>query len=413
MKKFLLLFLPAFMAIASYAQVDTVLFEPGKPGNYELKVDTEKYPYLNMDNVSWFLGNGDYSREIEDSEIQIIDEKYQFIKESGADSWKNIQGTNPRTCVVYYSATISPTKNSETTIKDTVAVLHILKDLNTVTPETEDQLISDFTVNEKGWQAGDTAKFTATLADGISELDIQQYALVSGEDIISVSDTGYFEVVPEETIKDIMLVVSNKTGLYTFEGWPKTLKVYPKFNVSNLIYTTSSNGKTTTIENPDVTETSVNIFNHDSVSLVVKTNFEETLTQEGDKVSYTWNKDGKDLPEGIEVDGDTLIIPEYVKPEMDGVYNCFVSNGDTTIVASFKCTSEYPTSNEVINTTYVTSTSNNIVCNGVANKEVKIYNYMGMMVYSNISNSDRINIEVPSGIYLVSIDHKVTKIKVK
>lgn len=40
MKKFLLMLVAVFMTAMSYAQVDTVLFEPGKPGNYELKVDT-------------------------------------------------------------------------------------------------------------------------------------------------------------------------------------------------------------------------------------------------------------------------------------------------------------------------------------------------------------------------------------
>lgn len=59
MKKFLLMLVAVFMTAMSYAQVDTVLFEPGKPGNYELKVDTEKYPYLKDVEVNWYCGFGD------------------------------------------------------------------------------------------------------------------------------------------------------------------------------------------------------------------------------------------------------------------------------------------------------------------------------------------------------------------
>ena len=435
-----------FMTAMSYAQVDTVLFEPGKPGNYELKVDTEKYPYLEGQEVSWFIGfpevtttfNPTTNPEVKtvcatplDSKYVVtIDGKNYLYSESIPSNWFNVDepwAPTPRTITLFYGHKITKSavtdeygtwyseENLAPYIKDTVAVLHILKDLNTVTPETEDQLISDFTVNEKGGQAykmtkGDTAKFSAIPTE---KLDIQQYALVANEEVIAISNTGYFELVPEETIENIMLVVSNKTGDYTFEGWPKTLNVHPRFDISNLIYTTSSNGKTTIIENPETTEVEVNVFNHDSVSFKVETNVLET--KDVPEVSFTWNKDGKSLPEGVQVNKETLIIPEYSKPDMDGTYNCFVSAGDTTIVASFKVASQFPTANEelTLSDVVVASYNGNIVCDNVSQKEVKVINYLGSVVYNKVSTSSRLEIKVNQGIYIVSVDGVNYKIRVK
>lgn len=39
-----------------------------------------------------------------------------------------------------------------------------------------------------------------------NDLDIQKYMLSSNDEIIAQSDSGYFELIPDETIEDINLV---------------------------------------------------------------------------------------------------------------------------------------------------------------------------------------------------------------
>lgn len=50
------------------------------------------------------------------------------------------------------------------------------------------------------------------------------------------------------------------------------------------------------------------------------------------------------------VKGRKLIISKYNKETMDGKYNCIVTNGKITFTVTFDVTSNYPTSNETIDT---------------------------------------------------------------
>lgn len=293
---------------------------------------------------------------------------------------------------------------------DTVATLHILKDLNKVSNPTD--LVSSFQVNGMDdnvikLTSGDTAKFTVK---AVNDLDIQKYMLSSNDEIIAQSDSGYFELIPDETIEDINLVVLNKTGEYPFT-WTKTLEVYPKFDVTNTIYSTSSNGKTITVENPNIKDLEVEVFNHDSVSLKVETNILETLNPT--KITYTWNKDGKTLPEGVKSNKNVLTISEYVKPDMDGVYNCLVVA--TTITASFTFKSEFPTSNEelTLQEVIVVSSNGNILVSNVSKKSIRVIDTVGRVIYNKVSDSDRVNLNVHSGVYFVVVDNKTYKIAVR
>lgn len=243
-------------------------------------------------------------------------------------------------------------------------------------------------------------------------MDIQKYMLSSNDEIIAQSDSGYFELIPDETIEDINLAVLNKTGEYPFT-WTKTLEVYPKFDVTNTIYSTSSNGKTITVENPNIKDLEVEVFNHDSVSLKVETNILETLNPT--KITYTWNKDGKTLPEGVKSNKNVLTISEYVKPDMDGVYNCLVVANDTTITASFTFKSEFPTSNEelTLQEVIVVSSNGNILVSNVSKKSIRVIDTVGRVIYNKVSDSDRVNLNVHSGVYFVVVDNKTYKIAVR
>lgn len=436
MKKFLLMLVAVFMTAMSYAQVDTVLFEPGKPGNYELKVDTEKYPYLKDVEVNWYCGFGDLevdfqsqgkhvvcAQKVPKEAITTLDDGTKLLHmEEIPDVWNPWQ--NIRTIELFYTHKIetkSVTDEYGTFYNrdefdgftcDTVATLHILKDLNKVSNPTD--LVSSFQVNGMDdnvirLTSGDTAKFTVK---AVNDLDIQKYMLSSNDEIIAQSDSGYFELIPDETIEDINLVVLNKTGEYPFT-WTKTLEVYPKFDVTNTIYSTSSNGKTITVENPNIKDLEVEVFNHDSVSLKVETNILETLNPT--KITYTWNKDGKTLPEGVKSNKNVLTISEYVKPDMDGVYNCLVVANDTTITASFTFKSEFPTSNEelTLQEVIVVSSNGNILVSNVSKKSIRVIDTVGRVIYNKVSDSDRVNLNVHSGVYFVVVDNKTYKIAVR
>lgn len=431
MKKFLLMLVAVFMTAMSYAQ--TVLFEPEKPGNYELKVDTEKYPYLKGVEVNWYYGFDDLEMDFQSQGKQVVCAqkvpREAIITENDGSKKLHFEGvpevwipqTNIRTVKLFYTHKIETRSTNNGFYSkdkfdgftcDTVATLHILKDLNKVSNPTD--LVSSFQVNGLNKNiidltAGDTAKFTVK---AVNELDIQEYMLSSNDEIIAQSDSGYFELIPNETIKDINLVVSNKTGEYSFT-WTKTLKVYPRFDITNLIYSTFSNGTTITSENPNIEDIEVMAHNNDSISLKVETNILETLNPT--RVTYTWNKDGKTLPKGVKANENMLTIPKYVHPDMNGVYNCLVTANDTTITASFKIKYESPSANDelTLQEVVVASSNGSILVNNVSEKSVRVVDTIGRIIYNKVSNSDRLNLNVHSGIYFVVVDNKTYKIVVR
>lgn len=429
MKKFLLTLFAVCMAAISYAQVDTVYFVPGQVGDYKIEVDTVEYPYLKDVTVNWYCGFGDLEVDFQDqgkhvvcaqkvpkeSIITMEDGSKHLHMEEIPEVWNPWQDV--RTVTVFYTHKID-TKTSVTDeygtflsrdefegfTCDTVAILHIQKEL-------EQSDVTSFQVNGLDAdiieiESGDTAKFTSKV---LNDLDVQNYALIVNEQPIAVSDTGYIALVPEENIEDIQLLISNKVGELLLP-WKKTIKVYPKFEVTNMIYSTSANGKTTIVENPNMTELEVNVTNGDSITLCVETN--SALTINTPKVTYNWNKDGKTLPEGMKVEKGKLIIPEYTKPDMDGVYNCLVAANDTIITTSFKIKSDFATSNESLSFSevVVASNSGNIVLSNVHSKSIRVVNLLGQTIYNDVAKSSTIYIPVRQGVYLVTVEGKTYKI---
>lgn len=431
MKKFLLTLFAVCMTAMTYAQ-ETVYLTPGETGNYELQVDTVKYPYLKDVPMNWYIGFEEMTvsfgnagnktvnaRKVEPSEIITINGKKFLHTEKVGSDWfgQPFEGAPVvRTLKLFYAHNIGTKSVTDSygtfyevgdfddMICDTVAILHIQKEL-TIND------IKSFQVNSSNrgvidLTAGDTAKFTIVPEN---PLDILEYALVVNEEAIAVSDSGYFEIVPTETIEDISLVVTNKVGELELP-WKKTINIYPKFIVTNLQYSLSNNGKTTIVQNPNVTDVEIHAINHDSLTLLVETNIEETLGSQ--EISFTWNKDGKTLPTTISINKGELIIPEYTKPEMDGVYNCLVSAKDTTIVTSFTITSDFATANDNISLSdvVVSAYNGNIVIANAPKCPIYVTNVLGQTIYNGVNTSDILSVPVKQGVYLVTMEGKTYKV---
>lgn len=100
---------------------------------------------------------------------------------------------------------------------------------------------------------------------------------------------------------------------------------------------------------------------------------------------------------------------------MDGVYNCLVVANDTTITASFTFKSEFPTSNEelTLQEVIVVSSNGNILVSNVSKKSIRVIDTVGRVIYNKVSDSDRVNLNVHSGVYFVVVDNKTYKIAVR
>lgn len=435
-----------FMTAMSYAQVDTVKFIPGKEGVYELKVDTVKYPYLAGKEVSWFAGfpevtttfNPTSKPEIKTvcatpiSKDQITTIKgHSFLHLDAVPTDWFAQATfegapHPRTITIFYVHKIV-TKSVEDEYGnwyersdfdsftcDTVGVLHILKELNSFSIANI-EINGSVAENTFKVQEGDTVKVKFNLnKDHADSLDVQMYGISDGEKLITHSIFNTLEFVPEESYTSLIPVISNNMGDYEVNSREFNVTVYPKFKVEGVTYTKSQNGITNIVESPDSLSAQVIATKGDSVQLVINTNIEEASLFDGKVPTYNWNKDGKNLSEGIINNGDTLIIPNYNK-EYSGVYNCLVAYDNKVTTVTFNLSYDSPTANEQLNLSdaFVASSNGSIVCNNVSQKEVKVINYLGSVVYNKISTSSRLEVKVNPGIYIVSIEGVIYKIRVK
>lgn len=433
MRKVLILLSFVMMTImSSYSQVDTAFYAPGEVGNYELVVDTVKYPFLSGEEVQWYVGfdselalGTDYvARKVLDSEIVTVDGKMYLHNEKLGESWD--PGTpSIRTLNLYYGFKIvSKASQSdqiyftrdemESLTKDTVAVLHLLKDFTKVTDPLD--LVSSFRVNGLDNNLieiteGDTTKFRI---NPVNDLDIQNYMLINGDqEVIAESDSGYIELIPTESIDELYLVVSNKTGDFTFLDWMKSIEVHPKFSVTEVKYSITNPDKTSTVtETSSEKSVEVLVSELDSVSMTVSTNSEDVLGSP--KVEYSWNKDGKDIPSLIKVNSGKLIIPEFTN-ELTGTYNCIMKCGDYTDIASFNLSLKNATGNELIsNKVYVTGGQSTINVYNSEGDNVTVYDMLGKLVYNKVSESSKITIDTKlSGVYVVNVGKNSFKVKVK
>lgn len=427
MKKKLLLFLMSLLTLTSYSQVDTVFFNPSDVCHYELKLDTIKYPYLPKQYVQWFVGFNEETEYVADvipaeNIVNIPNEGTYFHIEDIGSAWGFGSEMSARTVSLYYIVSDEeiPSKSHYTNedlasfTKDTTSVLHIYKDLNLVSGDNE--LISTYTINGKDKERvyiteGDTVNFSLT---AVNPLDIQKYYIYSDDnsEFRDSSVTGIFDVVPMETVKNIKISAVNGTGIYEFET-TKAVEVFPEFKIKTIGYELSRENESYLFEIEDDTNIDIAVYNGDSVKLKFTHNSDEVLTTP--EVSYSWNKEGKPLSDDIEINGDNIIINEFIKGEMDGVYNCIVTCGDKSITVSFNITSEYPTSNESTIMTDVKILTGKSYLNvlNASGKHVNIFDALGRNHYNDIINNDNMRINLPPGLYIVKIEENIIKLNIR
>lgn len=428
--KILLTLVAIFTILTVNAQ--TIFLKPGDPLNYELKVDTVKYPELKKVDVNWYLGfdnvikfsqyGAEFSAMKVDDIITMDDGSKVFHLEKIPVQWGTY--TTSRTAYLFYvhkTETKSSGKPGDGNTYytkdefdgwtcDTTANFHILKELGRA--DLRDWTLNG-EVNAKVTE-GDTVKVKVTVAD---PLDVQTYILAVDDEVVAAADTNCFEFVPTFTMEDIHLIMTNSMCEYDcFKDLASTrsITLYPQFTISNVIYTavtkpeyTETGDKVTkTVEG----NTNVEVLNHDSVTITVSTNIKETIKPTS--VKYSWNKDGKLLPDGVNTKNNQLIIPEYNKETMDGVYNCHITANDVTLITTFNVTSSFPTANESIsNNEFSIVTDKNLLTITSKDKSIKVINSTGNVLFNKVSSY--VNLNLPTGVYIVIVDGKSHKILVK
>lgn len=447
MKKFLLLFCLSLFSLVSFASnIDTLYFKPGDAGNVELKIDTVKYPYLEWDNVSWFVGFDDYLGHFNTEEgwknatvcalnISTSDvfkdliitgpegKKYLHSEEIG-DSWFPLD-PHPRTIVLFSAHQIQATKavndyygtwvdrnDLANSICDTIAVLHIQKELK------DNNLEFGFKDGYLTYYVGDTVTVIPRLMNGTDSLDINELYLLNIKDkdttlLASTNGIDSLSFIPEEDFESLMISIgaTNKFGSYvsTF-SWP--IKVLPLLETESLEYSTINKEQTVTKTEEGVNSVEFSVLPNDSVRLVVNTNASESETS----LTYSWNVDGK----GIEADTvvakkNVLTISKFSK-ELAGTYNCIIKDKNLNKVVatvSFKVSYESPTANEVLtDTNYQVWVENGCVTiKNASNQSILITNMLGKQIFIGTAKSDNFTISTSeSGILVVKVGTEVFKV---
>lgn len=424
MRKFLL-FMAVILAATGLraAGYDTLFYKPNEPASLELKVNLEKYPYLEGRDVTWYAGfeetGGFIAKKILDSETAIVDGKLYLVNKDLGESWQPTL-PNLRTITVFYGHKITKSYDDgkgntyyvkddfKSSILDTLAVCHILKPLDRsyigkirVNGETG----SEFDVH-----VGDTAMVNVTLERGAEPLDIQKYGVLKAENndttFLAVSDSSSIVYVPEESA-DVQVFIWNELGIFTSSA-VKTINVLPDFCVTALRadVVTGKNMVSTTEEGVD--EMSVEVAAGDSVALVAESNAEEA------KVSavYTWNYDGRALPEGVAVKRNILEI-DSVCEETEGTYNCVISErgGEQLTTVSFLVKIPNATSNEKISIENTLRYSNGYLYLPENTNTIKVFSITGRLVrLMNVKGLDSVPLKL-NGIFIVSDGKNAIKIK--
>lgn len=463
MAKFLLTIVASLFAVLSFAseKVDTLFFQKGEAGNCLLELDTVKYPYLTEENVSWFIGFPDVyatedgenvavcAKQIPSGDIvTMADGKKYFHMENLGDSWFTVGSYPHRTITLFNSHKVQGTKSIkddndkvmyyelsdfEGSICDTVAVLHILKDLkaedvtdlSVVTPKNGEngKYGSKFTAYE-----GDTVKVSVKIAESAhtNYLDVQQYVLASVEGknfedttVIVASEEPDFYFIPEQSYDKVVLLIANEKGYVAKSEWEKAFTFIPKFTVEGVSYTQVTNGESYTKEVIDTTFIDVNVHKGDSVSLDIISNYSEAKP----KLICTWNKDGVAVPVSdtirVENNGLSLTFAAFDFEEMHGTYNCIITDkntGETVTTVSFKVHDSLATANETIvaNNTSIKVYDNVLYLNGVQG-EVKVYSMVGSLVKTILANGgvEQYPLNLKSGVYLIVNNGNTSKVVVR
>nr|DAE51995.1 MAG TPA: Interleukin-6 receptor [Bacteriophage sp.] len=244
-------------------------------------------------------------------------------------------------------------------------------------------------------------------------MDIDNYMLVKDENAIKVSEQDSFILIPTESIEEVAPVISNVLGDYTIESRKFNINVFPKFAIEELSYTTFRKGNTEKKDYTNTLEISPVVLNGDSVVLEILTNEDKLGPFKKESSKFSWNKDGKDLNDSLYMVEDCkLIIPKYNKETMDGKYNCIVTNCKTTFTVTFDVTSNYPTSNETIDTNdfRVLCQDGHVLISNAVSKHLVISDTSGKMLVNKVITSDMEQISVPKNTVLfVTIEGKTIK----
>lgn len=444
MKRFLMCLVATLMTTIAFAgNYDTIFVKPNTGSSFALHVDTVKYPYLKGKEVTWYVGFDELdgvgegeghkfvAKSVNPDEIVTIDNvDYLYNKNVGTEFNKDF---HIRTLTVFYGHKITksvPISDGNTYYEkadfegvecDTVGVLHILKPLETAHFET-------FDLNDASKQAGrlteinlgDTIDVIFGLdKDKTQPLDVMKYSLVLlSEDkqdttVIAESKTPNFKFAPTESYKNILGMVENDLGkALTHELWAINVNVLPSFEVTSLSYSTVTMEESFSKTLEGVETIDVNVLNHDSVALVVNTNEKDS------KVEFTtsWNKDGLAITaEGVEVkDKTTLTFSEFVKPNMEGTYNCIISDKDGRPLktVSFVVNAQYPTSNETIgvNVNPMRVSDKVLYLDGVKGV-VRVFNMRGGLVKTIKANggTSQVSLDLPTGVYIITNDSNKIK----
>lgn len=392
MKKFLLTFFIAFMSVLSYAQVDTVYVKPNDPINFELVVDTAKYPFLKglEDKVVWEKNGG----EIPGEYIKVLNGK-KYLDVEKAD-WHQHDGN------YYYKFEADVVTKADISVQDTIKHVHVYE-----TPEIE-----SYTINgAKNVQIyeGDTAFVEVGVKD---IMDAKKFLLLNGEDTITRSASPKFYFIPSKDGKqEYHITVVNPFDKATSKT-PRVITIIPAIKLESLAYFAQTGEDNYTKTTPN-SEMNVNVLNHDSVNIIVNTNAANILEIEGNYgVTYTWNKDGLSLPDGVVVKDGALIISEYNKETMDGKYNCIVSDTKTTFTVTFDVSSTYPTSNEMINANKykVVCKDGYMIISNATSERLVISNVSGQILVNKTISSDMEQVLVPrNSILFVTIGKETIK----
>lgn len=458
MRKFLLSIFASLFALTAFSveKVDTLFFQPGETGNVLMELDTVKYPYLTEDNVSWFIGFPEVlahftvNGAVVDAKVCALNisespmfssliitgadgKKYLHSEEIG-ENWFPIEGmaSHPRTITLFNAHQVQATKSVNdgigiwydkndlaTSICDTVAVLHILKELDK--KDVKSFVLNETNAKEYDIHEGDTLKASVTL--NTESLDVKEYILASveGEDTTAlvVSETPDFYFIPEQSYEKLLLIVSNDMGYVAMDGtWEKKLNFIPKFKVEGVSYTRVFDGESYTKELLDVKGVKLEANEGDSISLNVVSNYKQSEAS----LTFTWNKDGAKLPESdsiyVENKGLTLSFGSFKTATMNGVYNCIIADkksGKQIETVSFGINASLTANEEIqVVDNSIRVFNNTLYLEGVEGN-VYVYSMVGKLMKTVYANGgiNQYSLNLSNGIYLVVNGDKTVKVVIK
>ena len=438
MKKFLISLMAIFIAsVGAFASdYDTIYVEPNKSFDYVLGVDLNKYPYLEDKEITWyaaFNSINEYSvKSLNGDEIQTIgDVKHFHIENLANDFGENYQ--NQRTLTLFYAFKIDTKSatdfngeryftndNFDEMTCDTVAVVHVLKELDPEIIDNFAELKVKFDEKEKVYKynVGDTAQWQIEFnRDEYVDLDIQKYGVVSINEendttLIAVSDSNIVSFIPTEDMR-IYPVISNDLG-YVVKDAHRDIVVLPDFEITELTATIVSNNVTTSKTEDGVLSIEISPLDGDSVAFTVKTNTKESEIP----CQFNWNKDGIALPDCVTFDKDTLFISDFNPETMLGKYNCIITLKDeekTTITVTLNVVKRNVTANEDIDVkeSNIQVYGNTLKLSGVKGK-VNIVTLNGKIV-KNIQakgGEETYTLDIPNGIYVISTENENVKVSI-